>query len=62
MHILQLSNEILAVSAGDVLDFYKPKTFDFLLEIDIHSGEINSFSELRDGSLVICSDESINVI
>ena len=63
MYILQLKNGKLAVSSGNALYIYKQKTFELLLQIDKHSGEINSFTELSDGCIVTCSDDkTINVI
>ena len=63
MHIIQLNDGRLALSAGCVLNIYKKITFSLQLIIDKHKGEINSFTELKNGLIITCSDDkTMNVI
>ena len=63
MHIIQLKDRRLAVSAGSALYIYIKNTFNLQLIIDKHKGEINSFTELKNGLIITCSDDkTMNVI
>ena len=63
MHIIQLKDGRLAVSAGIILYIYTKNTFNLQLKIDKHKGEINSFTELKNGLIITCSDDkTMNVI
>lgn len=63
MHIIQLRDGRLAVSAGSALYIYIKNTFNLQLIIDKHKGEINSFTELKNGLIITCSDDkTMNVI
>ena len=63
MHIIQLRDGRLAVSARSVLYIYINNTFNLQLKIDKHKEEINSCTELKNRLIITCSDDkAMNVI